>query len=209
MQVSESEIFLPFGRQHALPHGNIRQYTVGIISSGAGVILLVFHIELLVAFALIAAGILILISSLVIAWSRKGVSRQFVRINHEGVLFASVLPTMIQWGDISTVALFTWTYLGRPIRVVGFVPRDPEAMSARIIEQRAKTVFSRLLLKTRLRIYRRTLAPSPLMISQVVSPIRLDALLAMAQERFANELRENHVAVLGWQEIGSRDERSQ
>ncbi len=41
------------------------------------------------------------------------------------------------------------------------------------------------------------------MISQAVSPIPLDELLTLIQERFANELRENRVTVLGWQESGT------
>ncbi len=43
------------------------------------------------------------------------------------------------------------------------------------------------------------------MIAQGVSPIPLEELLMMIQERFASELRENHVTVLGWQESETTD----
>lgn len=203
MQVTETEIFLPFSIKHALPRGNTLQtYVAGGVALGAGIIFLVLQIELLLSLVLIAAGFLLFIGPVLIAWTSQRVSRQFVRMNHEGIFFASLLPTVVQWGDISTVALSTWTYLGRPISSVSFVPRDPEAMIARIIEQRAKNVFSRLLMKTNMLLYRRSNAPSPLMISQAVSPIPLNELLALIQERFANELRESRVTVLGWQQRG-------
>lgn len=209
MQVTETEIVLPFSVEHLRPPGNTLQfYTAGLTSLGLGILLFVFHLELLLAIVLIAAGFLLLMSPVLIAWSSKTVSRQVVRINHEGVLFAPRLPTVVKWGDISTVTLSTWTYLGHPSRVVSFVPRDPEAMTARLIEHGAKNGFSRWLMKTNLGISRRTHAPSPLMISQQVSPIPLGELLAMIQERFASELRENRVAVLGWRESEITDLRA-
>jgi len=203
LQVTETEIFLPFSLKHSLPRGNPLQTSLaGVIPLGGGIILLVLQAGLLLPLVLIAAGFLLLISPVIMAWASKEVSRQFVRMNHEGILFASVLPTVVQWGDISTVTLSTWTSMGRPISSESFVPRDPEAMIARIIEQRAKNVFSRLLMKTNMSLYHRSNAPSPLMISQAVSPIPLDELLVLIQERFANELRESRVTVLGWQERG-------
>lgn len=207
--MTETEIVLPFSVEHLHPPGNALQfYTAGLTSLGLGILLFVFHIELLLAIVLIAAGVLLLISPVLIAWSSKTVSRQVVCINHEGVLFAPRLPNVVKWGDISTVTLSTWTSLGHPSRVVSFVPRDPEAMTARLLEHGAKNGFSRLLMKTNMVIYRRTHAPSPLMISQQVSPIPLEELLAMIQERFARELRENRVAVLGWQESEITDRRA-
>jgi len=204
LQVTETEIDLPFSSKYSLPHGNTLQTSIaGVIPLGAGILFLILQVELLLSIVLIAAGFLLLLSPLIIAWTSKRISRQFVRMNHEGVFFASLLPTVVQWGDISTVALSTWTSMGHPINSLSFVPRDPEAMIARIIEHRTKHIFSRLLMKTNVLFYRRSHAPSPLMISQAVSPIPLDELLTLIQERFANELRENRVTVLGWQESGT------
>ena len=58
-------------------------------------------------------------------------------------------------------------------------------------------MHSRLFMQTNMSLYRRLHAPSPLRIPQEVSPIPLEELLMMIQERFASELRENHVTVLG------------
>jgi len=210
LQITETEIVLPFNIKHSLPYENPLQfYTAGLTSLGLGILLLLLQAEQLLAIVLIAAGILLLVSPIIIAWSSKTVSRQFVRMNHEGVLLSSILPTLVQWGDIAAIALSTWTYLGRPHRVLSFVPRDPEALIARIIEHRAKNVFSRLLMKMNMSLYRRSHAPSPLMISHAVSPLPLDELLMLIQERFASELRENRVTVLGWQEGGTTDRCSE
>lgn len=209
MQVTETEIVLPFNIQHALPRGNPLQTSLaGVTLLGAGIILFVLQAGLLFPLVCIAAGFLLLISPVLMVWSSHTVARQFVRMNHEGVLFASVLPTVVEWGDISTVALSTWTYLGRPINSLIFVPRDPETTIARIIEYRAKNIFSRLLMKTNMWFYRRSHAPSPLIISQQVAPIALEELLTLIQERFGSALRRNRVTVLGWQESGSGDLRT-
>lgn len=208
MQVTEAEVFLPFNTTHSLPYKNPLQfYAAGLTSLGLGILLLVLHVELLLAIVLLAAGILLLISPVLIAWSNKSVSRQFVRMNHEGILLTSALPMVVQWGDIATVALSTWTSLGHPMRSLSFVPRDPEAMIARIIEHKAKNGFSRLLINTNISLYRRLHAPSPLMIPQGVSPIPLGELLTLIQERFGSELRENRVTVLGSPESETRDQR--
>ena len=206
MQVTETDIVLPFSVKSSPPGGNPLQTSLaGVLPLGAGIVLLVLQAGLIFPLVLIAAGFLLLMSPVLMAWSSHTVSRQFVRISHEGVLFAPRLPTVVEWGDIATVALSTWTYLGHPIRLLSFVHRDPEALLARLTEHRASNGFSRLLTKTNMVFYRRSHAPSPLMISQQVSPIPLEELLALIQERFANELRENRVTVLGWQESGTGD----
>ncbi len=135
MQVSETEISFSPNVKNLPSHRNTLQfYTAGVTSLGAGIFFIVlFHAVSLLFIVLIITGILLLIGPVLITWGNKEASKQFVRINHEGVLLAAILPTVVQWRDISTVALSTWTYLGRPIHTLSFVPRDSQAMIARIV----------------------------------------------------------------------------
>ena len=159
--MNEAEISFSPNVKNFPPQGNILQfYTAGVIGLGTGIFFTVLlHAVSLLSIVLIAAGILLLIGPVLIAWYSKEASKMFVCINHEGVLLAAILPTVVQWRDISTVALSTWTYLGHPFHTLSFVPRDSKAMMARIIEERARHMFSRLLMQTNMSLYRPSHAP--------------------------------------------------
>lgn len=77
------------------------------------------------------------------------------------------------------------------------IPHDP--MLARIVEKRSGNVFTRFFTRINVFFYRRSKALSPLSIPQAVLSISIDDLLAMIQERFADELGEHGVTVWGWQ----------
>jgi hypothetical protein len=124
-------------------------------------------------------------------------------ISHEGILCSTLFPWSLRWDDIATLFLYTWEYLGsRP--ALGIVPRDFEALCTRFLEEHSRNARHRacysLLLRISIWIYRRSKKSlAPIHILQVTLPISLDELIAIIQERFATELREHHITVLGWQ----------
>lgn len=184
---------------------------MGIFLLGAGVFFLIPHEGLipttgegpLAIFFLVLSILFLLPSIIALAMIRPGDrsrSSRFVRIDHEGFLFLYLFPTVVQWSEISSLVPYTRAYLGRPYAELAIVPKDPEAILARIIDERSRGFFSHFLARINVYFYRRSKTLSPLKVPQVILPVSVDELIAMIQERFANELREHRVAILEWQE---------
>ncbi|HEU5376520.1 MAG TPA: hypothetical protein VFV38_13850, partial [Ktedonobacteraceae bacterium] len=182
----------------------------GIFLLGGGIFLLIpgenVHVtlgELLFSILLIGLAVLFLLPSIIaLVMMLKGNNSRLtrvVRITTEGVFFVHLFPTVVAWSEISRLVLYMQPYLGNHHAVLSILPRDPEAILARILEKRSGNVFTRLFTKITVFFYRRSNALSPLSIPQAVLSIPLDDFLAMIQERFADELGEHGVTVLGWQ----------
>lgn len=210
MQVTETEIILPFSVKRGIPLSRrdlLSLCLIGFALLGVGLFWLIPHGGPIptaggdsLAFVCIVLAILFLLPSVtaLVLFQRGERSPQGVHITHEGILFAHLFPTVVAWSEISALVPYRWTYMGRPLTVLGVVPHDPEAIIARYIEKRSRNVFIRFLAKSNIAISRRANTLTPLHIPQAMVPITIDELLAMIQERFADELREHHIAVLGW-----------
>ena len=215
MQVTETEIILPFNANRNIPLSRrdiLSLCIAGIFMLGGGIFLLIPHGGLIpitnespLSILLIILSILILLpSTALLAMSLQGESMhspRFVRIDHEGIFFSYLLPTVVKWSEISMLTPYTTrTYLGSRSVALGIAPQDPENILARITDKRSMNFLSHFLMKADLYFYHRSNKPSPLILPQMLLPISIDELIAMIQERFANELREHHVVVSGWQD---------
>jgi hypothetical protein len=213
LQVTETEIILPLNIQRNISptKRDLLSLCVGsIFMPGVGIFLLIPHGGLIpttgegpLSLLLIVLSILVLLPSLtalaIVLQGDSSRSSRFVRINHEGVFFTHLFPTVVKWSEISTLVPYTRTYLGHRQTALGGVPQDPEAIIARILDERSRNFLSRFFSRINRYLYRRSNALSPLPIPQVMVPISIDELIALIQERFANELSEHHVTILGWQ----------
>lgn len=213
MHVTETEIILPLGvivervsRKNMIP-----LCLMGIFLLGAGLFflfppaglipttndgpLIIVLIILSMLFLLPFVTLLVMIRQ-----SERSRSSRFVRIDYEGFLFSYLFPTVVTWGEISSLVPYTRIFLGYSRANLGVVPQDPEAILARIIDVKSKGFFSRWFWRVNLYFYRRSRELSPLTIPQAIVPIPLEEFLSLIQERFGSELREHGVALLGWQE---------
>ncbi|HEU5376407.1 MAG TPA: hypothetical protein VFV38_13260 [Ktedonobacteraceae bacterium] len=213
MHVTETEIILPLSviMERVSRRDLISPCLVGILLLGAGLFFLfppagsipTTNNGPLVIVLIILAMLFLLpsVTLLVMIWqSERSRSSRFVRINHEGFLFSYLFPTVITWGEISSLVPYTQLFLGRSYTALGIIPHDPEAILTRITDVQSKGFFSRWLWKIDLYFYRRSKALSPLRISQAIVSIPMEEFLALIQERFGRELREHGIALLGWQE---------
>lgn len=128
------------------------------------------------------------------------------RVTHEGFSFSHLFgvalsPLVVQWSEISALVPYTRIYLGRPVASLGIVPHDPEAIVARIIQDKSVSFFSHFLMKVNIYFYQRSKALSPLNIPSVILPVSIDELIELIQERFASELNTHCIAVQGWQTV--------
>jgi hypothetical protein len=204
LQVTETEIVLPFSLKHSLPRGNPLQTSLaGVIPLGGGIILLVLQAGLLFPLVFIAAGFLLLISPVIMAWASKGVSRQFVRMNHEGVLFASLLPSAGSMGRYFDgwplhVDLYGASY--QLVKLCASRSCSHDCSYHRTKSKECVLSFVHENEYVALSLFKCSLSFDDF-TSGFANPSRIE-LLALMQERFANELRGSRVTVLGWQERG-------
>ncbi len=215
MQVTETEIILPFKieRNRSFSKRNLVPLClIGFLLLSAGVFFLIPHKGLIpttgeepLAIFLIVLAIMFLLPSIsALAIMLRGESSRaprFVRIDHEGIFFSHLLPVVVKWSEISTLVPYTWTYLGSYHADLGIIPLNSEAIIDYIVENRSKNFLSMILSKINLYLFSRSNALTPLNIPQVFLPITIDELITMIQERFADELSESHITVLGWQVV--------
>lgn len=217
LHVSETEIILSLGviLERFSRRDMVSPCLMGILLLGAGLFFLFPPAGLIPAtdngplvIVLIILSMLFLLPSvtiLVMIWqSERSRSSRFVRINHEGFLFSYLFPTVVTWGEISSLVPYTRIFLGYSHANLGVVPQDPEAILARIIDVKSKGFFSRWFWRVNLYFYRRSRVLSPLTIPQAMVPIPMEEFIELIQERFGSELRKHGIALLGWQEGNMR-----
>jgi len=85
----------------------------------------------------------------------------------------------------------------KAIPMFGIVLWDYEAFLARLVQEQRPGPLRRLFLRIHAREISRLIAP--INIPQGLLPISIDELMREITTRFATELQEHHVTVLGWQ----------
>lgn len=218
LQVTETEILLSFNIKRDTPlskRNMLPLCVVGFFLLGGGVLLLIPNGGLLptsgegpLAILLLVLLILFLLPSVtaltMTLHGENARAPRFVQIDQEGVCFShlfgvALVPMMVKWSEISLLVPYTRTSLGHRITALGIVPQDVDALLACIIERRSGNFFSRFLSQINISLYRRSHVLTPLNITQALLPISVDELIAMIQERFANELNKNRVTIGEWQ----------
>ena len=206
LQVTETEIVLSLDLNRYIPSKEMVSLgLVGLLMLGGGIWWLVSTWgqvpRMFLPILLIGLALLVLLGSIMALDMLRQGDRRFVRITHEGVFFSPLLPTVVKWSEIAALGPYTRTFLGSSFISLGFVPRDPEALFARIIEAHSNNAFFHVISKINVALYRRFSSTFlPLQISQMaLVPSSVDEVVTLIQERFSAELRASPITIQEWQ----------
>jgi hypothetical protein len=172
-----------------------------------------FRLDEAIFFGMVALVVLVGLSLLLWIVLRvryhRSLAGSIYRISQAGIQFPAPViwrsyevpfPALIPWSEIKTLVPYEVhlsTMSQKTIPMFGIVLRDYEGFLAHLIQEQRPGLLRRLALRIRAREIARLMAP--INIPQGLLPISIDELIREITTRFAAEIQENHITVLGWQ----------